>query len=67
LFCLFVTAGLNRAYLGGAMPWRFLPMSLFVQLAFPLQVLAALLAPKQQVNWRGKVMEAKRGGTFHYR
>jgi ceramide glucosyltransferase len=62
----YVTTRINRDYLGGATPTRFLPLVLLVQLIFPLQLLGALLTPGQPIRWRDKVMEAERGGTFHY-
>jgi ceramide glucosyltransferase len=60
----YVAARINWGFLGGATPARFLPLTLAVHLLFPLQLLAALLTPKQRVQWRDKVMEAERGGTF---
>lgn len=55
----------NARYLHGAAPWRYAWLVPVMQLVFPLQALAALLAP-QHVNWRGNVMQIERGGTFRY-
>jgi ceramide glucosyltransferase len=55
----------NARYLRHAAPWRAAWLLPVMQLLFPLQAIAALLAP-QRVNWRGNVMQIQRGGTFRY-
>ena len=58
---------LNRRYLYGATPfwalWLLMPLILVL---FPIQMLLALLAPRQRVHWRGNVMEPSKGGTFRF-
>lgn len=58
-------AWFNLRYFGGAAPWRFSWLVPLIQLTFPLQLLAALLAP-QRIRWRGHEMEVERGGTFRF-
>lgn len=53
----------DRAYLGGATPWRRAWLVPIVQLALPAQLVAALLAPRRIV-WRGHVMQIERGGDL---
>jgi ceramide glucosyltransferase len=66
-FALVTTAFFNRAFLRGATPpWALWLMTPLVLLVFPLQMLAALLAPRQRVNWRGNLMEAEKGGGFRF-
>jgi len=61
------TAWVNRRYLGGATPaWALWGLTPAVLLAFPLQMLAALLAPRQTIIWRGHVMAPERGGGFRF-
>ena len=62
-----VIAFLNRQYLGHATPaWALWFVTPLVLLCFPIQMFAALLAPRQKVHWRGNVMEAQKGGTFRF-
>jgi ceramide glucosyltransferase len=64
---LAIIVGFNRVYLGNATPaWAQWFVTPLVLLAFPLQMLAALLAPHQRVQWRGNIMEAKKGGGFRF-
>ncbi|MCW5851020.1 MAG: glycosyltransferase [Anaerolineae bacterium] len=58
-------AHLNAAYLGHAAPWRWSWLAPLIQLVFPLQLVAALLAP-QRIIWRGHVIQAERGGAFRF-
>ena len=60
-----IFAHLNRAYLGSAAPWRYAWCVPVLEVIFPLQLLAALLAP-QRIVWRGHVMQAERGGGFRF-
>lgn len=55
----------NARYFGGAAPLRHSWLVPLIQLTFPLQLLAALLAP-QRISWRGHAMEVERGGTFRF-
>lgn len=61
--CYGIFAHHNRAYLGGAVPWRHSWLVPLTQLALPLQLIAALLAPRRIV-WRGHLLEVERGGTL---
>lgn len=58
---------LNRRYLRSATPawaiWGVVPL---VLLFFPIQMLAALFAPRLKVHWRGNVMEYQKGGSFRF-
>ena len=56
---------LDRRYLGSATPLRCLWLALVAQLLLPLQLLTALLLPAR-INWRGHVMQVRRGGGFRY-
>lgn len=56
---------LNHRYLGGATPLRWSWLAPVAQLLLPLQLLTALLLPAR-INWRGHVMEVRRGGGFQY-
>nr|CAA9289279.1 FIG036672: Nucleoside-diphosphate-sugar epimerase [uncultured Armatimonadetes bacterium] len=56
-----VAAHLNRTFLHGVTPGRALLAVPLVQILFPVQLLAALVAP-QRIVWRGHVMEAEPGG-----
>lgn len=56
---------LNRRYLRQATPLRWIWLAPAAQLLLPLQLLAALLLPTP-LNWRGHVMEVRRGGGFRY-
>ena len=56
----------DRAYLGGATPAWGLLLTPPVLLAFPVQMVAALLWPHQRIVWRGHVMEARPGGGFRF-
>jgi ceramide glucosyltransferase len=56
-----IFAHINRAYLGGAAPWRRAWWVPVLEAAFPIQLLAALLAP-QRIVWRGHVIQAETGG-----
>lgn len=58
-------AHLNRAYLGDATPWRYLPLVPLVEAMTPAQVLVALLSP-QRIVWRGHVMDVEPGGGFRF-
>ncbi|MBF6590431.1 MAG: glycosyltransferase [Ktedonobacterales bacterium] len=60
-----IFAHFNRAYLRHASPWRHAWMVPAIELAFPFQLLTALLAPKR-LRWRGHLMRAERGGGFHF-
>lgn len=55
----------NRAYLRHATPWRSIWLVPLVELAFPFELLLALLV-RQRLNWRGHIMEVERGGTFRF-
>jgi len=56
----------SRAYLGGATPAHGLLLTPLVLLVLPLQMLTALLAPRQRIVWRGIVMEVEKGGGFRF-
>ena len=56
---------LNRTYLGNATPWRGAVWVPLIQALFPLQLLAALLAP-QRIRWRGHLIAAESGGTLRF-
>ena len=58
-------AHLNRAYLRGAVPPRGAVWVPVIQVGFPLQLLVALLSP-QQINWRGHLIRAERGGALRF-
>ena len=53
----------NRAYLGGAVPWRRAWLVPLTQLLLPAQMIIALLAPRRIV-WRGHLVTIERGGGF---
>jgi ceramide glucosyltransferase len=59
-----ISAHLNSVYLDGALPWRWSWCVPLLKVVFPLQLLAALLAP-QRIRWRGHLMEAQSGGSVH--
>ena len=44
------------------LPWRWSWLVPLLKVVFPLQLLAALLAP-QRIRWRGHLMEAQPGGS----
>jgi len=58
-------AHINRAYLGGATPWRHSWWVPLLDLLLPLQLLVALLSP-QRINWRGHIMQVEPGGGFRF-
>jgi ceramide glucosyltransferase len=62
---LAIFAHVNLAYLRQATPWRAIWLVPLVQLAFPIELLLALLSP-QRINWRGHIMQVERGGTFRF-
>jgi ceramide glucosyltransferase len=66
LFSMLVTTQVNWAYLHNATPDPWLPVTLAMQLLFPLQMLAALFLPNPRIQWRGHTMESERGGTFRF-
>jgi ceramide glucosyltransferase len=55
----------NTAYLRQATPAAYSWAAPLIELLFPLQLLAALLAP-QRIVWRGHVLQVERGGGFHF-
>jgi len=55
----------NAAYLRSATPARYLWAAPLVELLFPIQLIAALVA-RQRIIWRGHVMQVERGGAFHF-
>jgi ceramide glucosyltransferase len=55
----------NAAFFGGATPRRRMWVVPFLQIIFPIQLLAALMLP-QRINWRGHVIQVQRGGGFRY-
>ena len=55
---------LDQAYLH-ATPNHYTWLVPLVEAIFPLQLLAAMLAP-QTINWRGHVMQVEHGGGFHF-
>jgi ceramide glucosyltransferase len=57
-----ISAHLSSIYLNGALPWRWSWCVPLLKVVFPLQLLAALLAP-QRIRWRGHLMEAQPGGS----
>src|SRR5262249_29394712 len=69
LFCFAFSygafAGINRAYLRNAAPWRLSWLVPLIQALFPLQLTAALLSP-QRLTWRGHTIQVERGGGFHF-
>jgi ceramide glucosyltransferase len=56
---------IDAAYLRRATPPRYRWAAPLVELLFPIQLLAALLA-RQRIVWRGHVMQVERGGSFHF-
>ncbi len=67
LVALLTTAVLNGRYLRAATPaWALWLLTPLVLVVFPLQMMLALLAPRQRVHWRGNVMEPSKGGTFRF-
>jgi ceramide glucosyltransferase len=56
---------IDAAYLRRVTPARYRWAAPVVELLFPLQLLAALLA-RQRIVWRGHVMQVERGGGFHF-
>jgi ceramide glucosyltransferase len=54
----------NAAYLRRATPARYLWAAPVLELLFPIQLIAALVA-RQRIVWRGHVMQVERGGAFH--
>lgn len=62
-YLIFLT--LDRRYLGGATPLRWSWLAPVAHLLLPLQLLTALLLPAR-INWRGHVMQVRRGGGFRY-
>ena len=58
-------AHLNHTYLGHATPLRGMALVPLIQALFPLQLLAALLAP-QRIVWRGHLIAAESGGTLRF-
>ena len=57
-----ISAHLNSSYLNGALPRHWSWCVPLLKVVFPLQLLAALLAP-QRIRWRGHLIEAQRGGN----
>jgi ceramide glucosyltransferase len=55
----------NNAYLRQATPARYLGAAPFVEILFPLQLLAALVS-RQRIVWRGHVMQVEPGGAFYF-
>jgi ceramide glucosyltransferase len=55
----------NTAYLRRAAPAASSWAAPLIELLFPLQLLAALLAP-QRISWRGHVLQVEHGGGFHF-
>ena len=60
-----IFAHCNVAYLRRAAPWRGAWWVPLIQIIFPIQLLTALLS-RQRIVWRGHVMQAERGGGFHF-
>jgi ceramide glucosyltransferase len=60
-----IFAHFNRQYLREASPWRMAWWVPIIQVVFPFQLLVALLSP-QRINWRGNIVQVKRGGSFRY-
>jgi ceramide glucosyltransferase len=60
-----IFAHLNARYLAHASPWRYVWLVPLIRLGFPPQLLVALLSP-QRIRWRGHVMRAEPGGSFHF-
>ncbi|MBK8049587.1 MAG: glycosyltransferase family 2 protein [Anaerolineales bacterium] len=60
-----VFAWCNQVYLSNATPWAWSWLVPLIQLIFPLQLLAALIAP-QRIVWRGHLIEVQRGGGFRF-
>lgn len=58
-----IFAHINHAYLHDVAPWRQIWWVPLLEVAFPIQLLAALLAP-QRIVWRGHIIEAEAGGGF---
>lgn len=56
---------LDRVYLYQTTPLRWSWLVMVTQLLLPLQLLTALLLP-QRINWRGHLMQVKRGGGFRF-
>lgn len=65
LYNLAIFAHFNMAYLRQATPWRAIWLEPIVQIAFPFELLLALLTP-QRINWRGHIMQVERGGGFRF-
>lgn len=56
---------IDRTYLHHASPHHWSLFVPFLQIIFPLQLLAALLLP-QRIVWRGHIMQVERGGGFRF-
>ncbi|HET9225010.1 MAG TPA: glycosyltransferase [Roseiflexaceae bacterium] len=56
---------IDAAYLRRATPARYRWLAPLVELLFPFQLIAALLA-RQRIVWRGHIMQVERGGGFHF-
>ena len=56
---------IDADYLGHTTPAAAAWAVPLVEIVFPLQLLAALVAP-QRIVWRGHVMQVERGGEFHF-
>jgi ceramide glucosyltransferase len=65
LYCYSIFAYFNLAYLKQASPWSHSYLVTLISLLLPLQILAALFA-RQQINWRGHIMQAEKGGSFQF-
>lgn len=60
-----IFADVNKRYLKEAAAWDKSWLVPIIEVAFPLQLLAALLSP-QRITWRGHVMQVEKGGGFRF-
>ncbi len=65
IYDLLIFTHLNRRYLRHATPGRWMWLAPFVQIAFPFELIVALVSP-QRINWRGHIMQVERGGGFRF-